>query len=61
MPITLERIKNIALDIIADDEWVIVGGHSGIETALYNAEHKGIVYGLNELIKHLEETNEGEE
>jgi hypothetical protein len=54
MPITLERIKNIALDIIADDEWVIVGGHSG-------AEHKGIVYGLNELIRHLEETNEGEE
>jgi len=47
MTITLERIKNIALDIIADDEWVIVGGHSGIETALYNAEHKGIVYGLH--------------
>ena len=45
--ITLERIKNIAEDIIADDEWVN-DSHS-------QAEHSGIKAGLQMLIRHLEE------
>ena len=45
--ITLERIKNIAEDIIADDEWVN-DSHS-------QAEHSGIKAGLEMLIRHLEE------
>ena len=45
--ITLERIKNIAEDIIADDEWVN-DSHS-------QAEHSGIKAGLYALIHHLEE------
>ena len=44
--ITLERIKNIAEDIIADDEWVN-DSHS-------QAEHSGIKAGLYALIQHLE-------
>ena len=51
--ITLERIKLIALDIIADDEWVN-DSHSA-------AEHKGIVSGLNTLIEHLEEVDNSHE
>lgn len=46
-PITIERIKNIAEDIIADTEW--------INDTHTEAEHNGIVDGLNRLIKHLEE------
>ena len=46
--ITINRIKNIAKDIIADDEWVN-DSHSG-------AEHQGVRMGLEMLIKHLEET-----
>ena len=45
--ITLERIKNIANDIIADTEWV--------NDTHTEAEHNGIVDGLNRLIEHLEE------
>ena len=48
--ITIERIKNIAEDIIADDEWV--------NDSHTEAEHDGIVDGLNRLIRHLEETEE---
>ena len=47
MMITLERIKNIAEDIIADDEWVN-DSHS-------QAEHSGIKAGLYALIYHLED------
>ena len=46
-PITIERIKDIAEDIIADTEWV--------DDTHTKAEHNGIVDGLNRLIKHLEE------
>ena len=45
--ITLERIKNIADDIIADDEWV-----NDIHS---QEEHSGIKAGLEMLIRHLEE------
>lgn len=45
--ITIERIENIAQDIINDDEWVN-DSHSSIE-------HKGIKDGLNRLIKHLKQ------
>jgi hypothetical protein len=48
--ITLERIKNIADDIIADDEWVN-DSHS-------QAEHSGIKAGLRALIRHLEEVSD---
>lgn len=48
--ITLERIKNIADDIIADTEWV-----NDTHTV---AEHNGIVDGLNRLIEHLEEVSD---
>jgi len=50
MNIDLDRIKNIAEDIIADDEWV--------NDTHTEAEHNGIVDGLNRLIEHLEETEE---
>ena len=43
--ITIERIKNIAKDIIADDGWVN-DSHSA-------SEHKGVVMGLEMLITHL--------
>ena len=45
--ITIERIKNIADDIIADDEWV--------NDSLTRAEHEGVKEGLYMLIRHLEE------
>jgi len=45
--ITIERLKNIAEDIIADDEWV--------NDSHTKSEHKGIKDGLNRLIKHLED------
>jgi len=45
--ITLERIKNIADDIIADDDWVNVSRSQ--------AKHSGIKAGLYALIHHLEE------
>ena len=48
--ITLKRIKNIAEDIIANDE--------GVNDSHTEAEHSGIVKGLNRLIEHLEETEE---
>tara|TARA_Y100001951_G_C11075655_1_gene148526 strand:+ start:151 stop:315 length:165 start_codon:yes stop_codon:yes gene_type:complete len=48
MQITLERIKNIIQDIKSDDSWVN-DSHSG-------AEYKGVVLGLDMLIRHLEET-----
>ena len=44
--ITLEQIKNIAEDIIADDD-----SHT-------QSEHNGIKAGLYALIHHLEETEE---
>ena len=47
--ITIERIKNIAEDIIADDEWV--------NDSHTEAEHDGIKAGLYSLIHHLEETS----
>ena len=48
MNITLDRIKNIAEDIIADDEWV--------NDSHTQAEHSGVKAGLYALIHHLEET-----
>tara|TARA_B100001939_G_C16450108_1_gene408582 strand:- start:193 stop:351 length:159 start_codon:yes stop_codon:yes gene_type:complete len=48
--ITLQRIKNIAEDIIADDEWVIDSHTQSL--------HSGMKAGLHALIHHLEETEE---
>jgi hypothetical protein len=48
--ITIDRIKNIAEDIIADDEWV--------NDSYTRSEHAGIKDGLNRLIKHLEEVQD---
>ena len=48
--ITIERLKNIAEDIIADDEWV--------NDSHTKSEHAGIKDGLNRLIRHLEETED---
>ena len=48
--ITIERLKNIAEDIIADDEWV--------NDSYIRSEHAGIKDGLNRLIKHLEEVQD---
>ena len=45
--VELERLKNIAKDIIADDEWV--------NDSHTKSEHEGIKDGLNRLIRHLEE------
>jgi len=47
--ITLERIKNIAKDIIDDTEWV--------NDSHTKAEHNGIKDGLERLIRHLEEVD----
>jgi len=44
---TLKQIKDIAMEIKADDEWVN-DSHS-------NAEHKGICDGLDMLVEELEE------
>ncbi len=49
--ITLERIKNIAEDILDDNGWVN-DSHS-------QAEHSGIKAGLYALIHHLEEISNG--
>jgi|TARA_R110000824_G_scaffold207059_2_gene392364 hypothetical protein len=46
--IDIERIRAIADDIIADDEWVN-DSHS-------KSEHNGIIAGLQMLINHLNET-----
>ena len=48
--ITIERIKNIAEDIIADDEWV--------NDSHTKSEYAGIKAGLYALIHHLEEVND---
>jgi hypothetical protein len=48
--ITIERIKNIAEDIIADDGWV--------NDSHTKREHEGIKDGLNRLIEHLEEVEQ---
>jgi hypothetical protein len=45
--ITIDRIKNIAKDIIADDEWV--------NDSHTKSEHAGVKAGLEMLIRHLEE------
>ena len=45
--ITIERIKNIAEDIIADNEWV--------NDSHTEAEHDGVKAGLYALVHHLEE------
>ena len=50
MEITLERIKKVVQDIKDDDSWVN-DSESG-------AEHKGIVDGLDMLVRHLEECTE---
>lgn len=49
MKIELSRIKRIAKDIKADDEWVN-DSHSA-------AEYQGVKSGLDMLISHLESTN----
>ena len=48
--ITIERIKNIAEDIIADDEWV--------NDSHTKSEHAGVKAGLEMLITHLEEVQQ---
>ena len=48
--ITIERLKNIAEDIIADDGWV--------NDSHTESEHTGIKAGLYALIHHLEETED---
>jgi len=45
--ITLDQIKNIAKDIKEDKEWV--------NDSHTTAEHKGVVDGLDRLIRHIEE------
>ena len=45
--VELERLKNIAKDIIADDEWV--------NDSHTKSEHEGIKAGLYALIHHLED------
>ena len=45
-----ERLKNIAEDIIADDEWV--------KDSHTQSEHNGIKAGLYALIHHLEEVSD---
>ena len=44
-PITLERIKNIVIDIKSDDEWV--------NDSQTQAEYKGVCDGLDMLVNHL--------
>ena len=45
--VTLERIKNIVIDIKSDDEWV--------NDSHTKAEHNGVCSGLDMLVEHLEE------
>jgi len=49
--ITIERIKNIADDIIESNKEWVNDSHS-------ESEYEGIVSGLNMLIRHLEEVQE---
>ena len=51
--ITIEQVKKIAEDIKADDGWVN-DSHSA-------SEHKGVVMGLEMLVKHLEQLEDGTE
>jgi hypothetical protein len=53
MSITIQRIRNIAADIIADVEWV-----NDSQTI---SEHAGIVSGLEQLIRHIEGIEQIEE
>tara|TARA_R110000796_G_scaffold18221_16_gene55322 strand:- start:401 stop:697 length:297 start_codon:yes stop_codon:yes gene_type:complete len=46
----LKRIKAIAKDIISDREWVN-DSHS-------ESEHKGVVHGLESLVRHLETSDD---
>ena len=48
--IRLEQIKNAVADIKADDEWV--------NDSHTKAEHRGVCYGLDMLVKHFEELQE---
>tara|TARA_R100001463_G_scaffold116203_1_gene171464 strand:- start:237 stop:413 length:177 start_codon:yes stop_codon:yes gene_type:complete len=48
--ITIERLKDIAEDIIADDEWV--------NDSHTQSEHNGVKAGLYALIHHLEEVDD---
>ena len=52
--ITIERIKNIAEDIIADDE-LFVKVQTSFNDRDTQSEHSGIKAGLYALIHHLEE------
>ena len=45
--VSLEKIKNIVIDIKADDEWV--------NDSQTQAEYKGVCDGLDMLVNHLEE------
>ena len=49
--IKLEQIKNIVIDIKADDEWV--------NDSHTKAEHNGVCKGLDMLVNHLEELQGG--
>ena len=48
--ISIERVKNIAEDIKNDNDWV--------NDSHEQAEWKGICYGLDLLIRHLEEVQD---
>jgi len=50
MKITVKKLKNIIDDIISDKEWV-----NDSESA---AEYKGVVAGLEQLLKHIKELNQ---
>ena len=50
MMITIKRLRNIAEDIIADDEWV--------NDSHTQSEHNGVKAGLYALIHHLEEVDD---
>ena len=49
--ITLERLKNAVADIKADDEWV--------NDSHTHAVYKGVCEGLDMLIQHFEEVENG--
>ena len=50
MSITIKQIRSIAADIIADTEWV--------NDSHTISEHDGVVSGLEQLIRHIEEIKE---
>jgi len=50
MKVSLKRIRRIADDIKLDKEWVN-------DSHTYH-EYKGMCYGIDRIIKHLEEINE---